>query len=171
VFKGTYRHRLDPKGRLPVPGAFRRALEASGVVHSVVVTLLDECLAAYAPSEWARLEDQLRSLPAFNRGVKALTRVLMSRARDCEIDGQGRIRLPPELRAAAGVAREAVVVGVLNRFEIWAPEAWDSFLRESETLLDDATFEVQWPLPTAPPSGGPPRTPFRDPHPQGKPSR
>ena len=98
VFKGTYHHRIDPKGRLPVPAAFRRALAEQGA-GAVVVTLLDQCLAVYPPAEWARLEAQLASLPAFSRPVKALTRLLASRAGDCELDVQGRILLPPALRA------------------------------------------------------------------------
>ena len=53
MFKGTYRHKIDPKGRLPVPAAFRRALGGAPVL---VVTLLDQCLAAYPPAEWARLQ-------------------------------------------------------------------------------------------------------------------
>ena len=79
-------HRIDAKGRLPVPAAFRRGLVQEGA-GTVVVTPLDQCLAAYAPSEWTRLEDQLRTLPAFSRPVKALTRLLMSRAADCEPRG------------------------------------------------------------------------------------
>lgn len=156
MFKGTYRYRIDPKGRLPVPPPFRRALhEASG--DRVVLTLLDQCLAAYPPAEWARLEDQLSRLPAFSKPVKALTRALASRAVDCGLDAQGRILLPPALRAAAGLAREAVVVGVLNRFEVWSPEPWDAFLRDSERLLDDVSLDVQWPVPPAgPPSTGKP---------------
>ncbi len=73
MFKGTYHHKMDPKGRLPVPAPFRRVLAAQGA-GTVVVTLLDECLAAYPPSEWKRLEVQLAALPAFSRPVKALTR-------------------------------------------------------------------------------------------------
>jgi MraZ protein len=162
VFKGAYRHRIDPKGRVPVPAAFRRQL-AEG--HDrVVVTLLDQCLAAYPPAEWSRLEDQLRALPAFSRPAKALTRLLLSRAADCSLDGQGRILLPPALRAAAGLAREAVVVGVLNRFEVWAPDAWEAFLRDSERLLDDASLELGWPMPSPGASSPPVR-------PQPKPNR
>jgi len=152
VLKGTYRHRIDGKGRLPIPAAFRRVLGEAGD-RGVVVTLVDQCLAVYPPSEWTKLETQLAALPAFNKQVKALTRLLASRAADCEIDVQGRILLPSSLRKAAGLARDAVVVGVLNRFEVWSPEAWESFVRESERFLDDVSLDVQWPtLPTVSPS-------------------
>jgi MraZ protein len=166
VFKGTYRHRIDAKGRLPIPAAFRRGL---GDAVAVVVTQLDQCLAAYPPAEWARLEAQLATLPSFSKPVKALTRLLASRAADCELDVQGRILLPPALRAAVGLQRDAVVIGVLNRFEIWTPEGWDAFVRESEQLLDDASIDIQWPPPPATPTGAaaaPPATPPRDRDPQ-----
>jgi MraZ protein len=110
----------------------------------VVVTQLDQCLAVYSPPEWSKLEAQLAALPAFSKPVKALTRLLASRAADCEIDVQGRILLPPSLRTAAGLSRDAVVIGVLNRFEVWAFETWEGFLRESERLLDDASLDIQW---------------------------
>jgi MraZ protein len=174
VFKGTYRHRIDPKGRLPVPAVFRRALAQSGQEH-LVATLLDQCLAVYPLAEWIRLESQLRQLPAFSRDVKALTRLLASRAVDCELDVQGRILVPSTLRRAADLADETVVVGVLDRFELWAPARWDDFLRESERLLDDVALGVQWPVgaPAAPPpaAGGPGGPPPRGRRPQEKPSR
>ena len=66
VFKGTYHHRIDAKGRLPIPAVFRRAL---GDDRRVVVTLLDQCLAVYTEAEWARLESQLAALPAFSVSV------------------------------------------------------------------------------------------------------
>jgi len=154
VFKGTYRHKIDPKGRLPVPAAFRRLMTAAGA-DGLVVTLLDQCLAAYPPEEWARLEAQFAALPAFSRPVKTLSRLLASRATDCALDVQGRILLPPALRQAARLTREAVVVGVLNRIEVWEPEAWSTFLRESERVLDDVSLEVQWPVSPAPPEAAP----------------
>lgn len=151
---------------MPVPAAFRRGLGEGS--PSLVLTQVDECLAAYPPAEWGRLEQQLRAMPAFSAPVKALARRLLSRAADCTVDVQGRILLPPALRAAAGLEREAVVVGVLDRFEIWAPPNWEAFLRNSERLLDDASLEVSWPLaapaacPTEPPAAPrPPRKPKR----------
>ena len=147
MFKGTYHHRIDPKGRLPIPAAFRRALGDEG---SVVATLLDQCLAVYPTEEWARLETQLAALPAFSKQVKALTRLLTSRAIECEIDVQGRILLPLALRQSAGLERDATVIGVLNRFEVWSPDAWGGFVRDSERLLDDVSLDIQWPLAPAP---------------------
>ena len=177
MFKGTYHHRIDAKGRLPVPAAFRRSL---GDERLVVVTLLDQCLAVYSPGEWGRLEAQLAALPAFSKPVKALTRLLASRAADCEIDVQGRILLPPSLRLAAALGRDAVVVGVLNRFEVWSPESWDTFVRESERLLDDVSLDIQWPLPAPAPTGPvsasppapipPPKAPSGSGDPQAKPN-
>ena len=147
-----------------MPAVFRRALaEASPVL---VVTPFDQCLAAYPPSEWSRLEEQLRALPAFSRPAKALTRLLTSRAVDCELDVQGRILIPASLRAGAGLAREALVIGVLSRIEVWAPERWDAFVADSERLLEDATLDVQWRPPPAAP--GEPRPGG---HPQEKPKR
>jgi MraZ protein len=171
VFKGTYEYRIDGKGRLPVPAAFRRAL---GDDQALVVTQLDQCLAAYAPGEWAKLEAQLAALPAFSKPVKALTRLLASRAADCAIDAQGRILVPSVLRAAAGLKAEVVIVGVLNRFEIWGPDAWKGFLADSERMLDDVSFDLQWPA--APgivdPGSPPPVPPLPEAHrPQAKPKR
>ena len=166
VFKGSYRHRIDGKGRLPVPAAFRRLLGEAGST-TVVLTPLDQCLAAYPAHEWFRLESSLAALPPFSKPVKALSRLLSSRAVDCRLDVQGRILLPSVLRAAAKLEREAVVAGVLNRFEIWEPRAWSAFLTDSERVLDDATLDVAWPLP---PTEGPPAAAGRA-RPQGKPRR
>lgn len=146
VFKGTYRHRIDSKGRLPVPAPFRRSLRAASV-PSLVATLVDQCVAIYPEAEWRRLEEQLRRLPAFQRQTRALARHLASRAVDFGLDAQGRILLPAALRAAAELKREAVIVGVIERIEVWSPETWDGFLRDTERLIDDVSLDLGWPLP------------------------
>jgi MraZ protein len=167
VLKGTYQYRIDPKGRLPVPPGFRRVLSETGK-GTVVVTRLDQCLAVYAPAEWAKLEAQLAAMPAFHPKVRILTRLLASRAVDCELDKQGRILVPLPLRREASLQREVTVVGVLNRLEIWPTEAWQEFLKDSERILDDVSADLPWPLPAdAPWPGASPGAV----DPQAKPSR
>ena len=152
MFKGTYRYKVDAKGRIPVPPAFRPALGDQG---QAVVTLVDQCLGVYPPEHWNRLESQLLSLPPFSAKAKALSRLLLSRAADVEMDVQARILVPPSLRAAAQLKDEVVVVGVLDRFELWSPEIWDGFLKDSEKLLDDVGFDLAWPVPPPAPVENP----------------
>ncbi len=150
MFKGTYRHRLDGKGRLPVPAALRRTLPAG---KALVLTSLDQCVGVYPAAEWQKLEAQLARLPAFDPKARALIRLLLSRAVDAELDVQGRVLVPQELRASTLLETDVVIVGTLNRFELWAPERWEAFLRESEGLLDDPTLQLDWP--PAPSTGKP----------------
>ncbi len=145
MFKGSYRYKIDAKGRLPLPPAFRKALGSQG--SALVATRLDGCVALYSESEWQRLETQLRRLPAFAKQTKALTRHLASQAADCGVDTQGRVLIPPALRGVVGLKREATVVGALDRIEVWAPDTWTDFLRDSERLLDEMTLDLSWPLP------------------------
>ena len=76
-----------------MPAAFRKALGPGGQA-TLVVTLLDQCLAVYPAVEWERLESQLAALPAFSKPVKALSRLLASRASDCEIESRGAFSSP-----------------------------------------------------------------------------
>jgi MraZ protein len=137
MFTGTFEYRIDAKGRLPVPAPFRRALGDDA--GPLVVTLLDHCLAVYPASEWAQIEKQLVDLPWLNKSNRAIARRLASQASSCPLDVQGRILIPPIQRRGAGLGNDVVVVGVLNRFEIWSPEGWAAFLQESEALLDDVS--------------------------------
>jgi MraZ protein len=156
-FKGTYRLKIDPKGRLPIPAPFRRLIVRGPDKGTVVLTLLDDCLAAYPPEEWEVVATRLRQTPSFGKKARALTRLLASHACDCELDRQGRILVPASLRQAAGLESEALVVGVLERFEIWTPDRWNRFLGEAERMLDDVGFDVPLPIPR-PAAGDDPST-------------
>ncbi|HVI85387.1 MAG TPA: hypothetical protein VNA86_08720, partial [bacterium] len=99
------------------------------------------CLGAFSPTEWQSLEEKLRSQPLKNRDF---VRLLLSAAEDCDLDRQGRIYLPPHLRAYAGITRGVTIIGMGNRLEIWSTPLWRTRLRKvvkaPETLakhLDD----------------------------------
>lgn len=123
MFMGEYQHTIDPKGRLFIPVKFREGLGEAFVVTKG----LDDCLFAYSLDEWKRLETKLKALPFTKADARAFTRIFFSGAMECELDKQGRILLPANLRKYAQLDKDAVVIGVSSRVEIWSKERWDGY--------------------------------------------
>lgn len=128
MFMGEYQHTLDAKGRLIVPAKFRDELGAG----AVLTRGLDNCLFLFPMSEWRILEEKLKSLPLTKAGARQFVRFLFSGATDCELDKQGRIVVPQNLRDYADIEKDAVVIGVSNRVEIWSKEKWETYMEEAE---------------------------------------
>ncbi|GAA0444440.1 MAG: division/cell wall cluster transcriptional repressor MraZ [Bacillota bacterium] len=128
MFMGEFQHNIDTKGRMIVPSKFRE-----GLGESFVVTRgLDKCLFAYPMDEWKLLEEKLKKLPLTKKDARAFTRFFFSGAIECEVDKQGRINIPQNLRSYAALEKECVVIGVSNRIEIWANENWEEYVTDSE---------------------------------------
>jgi len=120
-FTGEFRHTLDDRGRVAVPVRFRARL-AEG---ATLARWLDSCLGLFPADEWNELAARLRALPLTNPNAREFARFMSSGAVEVELDKQGRVLVPGYLREYAGIAEgEVVVVGALNRLEIWAPAAW-----------------------------------------------
>ena len=123
MFMGEYSHSIDDKGRLIIPSRFREELG-----NSFVLTRgMDGCICIYPETEWKVLETKLRSLPLTNRSAREIVRFLVSGAAACELDKQGRILVPQALREYAGLEKEVVLAGNLERIEIWNKERWGEF--------------------------------------------
>ena len=122
MFMGEYNHTVDAKGRLIVPSKFREQLGD----EFVVTKGLDGCLFVYENTEWKILEEKLKALPLTNANARKITRFFLAGATLCEVDKQGRILLPAVLREFAKIEKDAVMVGVGNRIEIWSKESWMS---------------------------------------------
>ncbi len=121
MFMGEYNHTIDAKGRLIVPSKFREKLGD----EFVVTKGLDDCLFVYPLEEWAHIEEAFRKVPLTNKKARDFVRFFFAGAASCEVDKQGRILLPPSLRAYAGLDKEIVSAGVLNRVEIWDKAKWE----------------------------------------------
>jgi MraZ protein len=120
MFMGEYSHSIDEKGRLIIPSRFRDELGA----RFVLTRGLDGCLAVYPMTEWEKLEEKLSSLPLTNKSARTITRFLVSAAAQCELDKQGRILVPGALREYAGLEKDVVLTGNLERIEIWDKTKW-----------------------------------------------
>ncbi len=112
---GTHSYQLDPKGRISLPARFREAF-----ADGAVLTLgQDGCLFCFPRAEWERRSREVRSHPLSDAEGRAYARLFFGKAEAVELDGQGRLLIPQRLRGEVGIGREAIVLGVLDRMEIW----------------------------------------------------
>lgn len=136
LFRGEHHYSLDDKGRIVLPSKFRRALG-----NTVVVTRgLDECIAVYAPAEWTKNEKKLRA-QAVNR--RDFVRFMLASAEDVELDRQWRMTLPAHLREYAKIERDAVVVGVGSRLEIWSLANWQRYIARVQSEAPTLAGELK----------------------------
>ena len=120
MFMGEYNHTIDAKGRLIVPSKFREQLGS----EFVITKGLDGCLFVYSNEEWANIEKSFHEKPHTGKDARKFMRFFFAGACTCEVDKQGRILIPANLREYAGIEKDVVSVGVLSRVEIWSKEKW-----------------------------------------------
>ena len=125
MFRGLTAINLDGKGRMAMPARYRSKLEkdANG---TLVVTIDTEqpCLLLYSYPQWELIERKLEALSSFNPVTRRIQRLLMGHATELEMDGSGRVLLPPLLREYAGLERSVMLVGQGKKFEIWGEAQW-----------------------------------------------
>ena len=125
MFRGVQHINMDAKGRMAIPARQRESLSAE-CQGNVVITIDTQsyCLAVYPLPEWERIEREVQALPALNPAVKRFQRLVLGYASDLELDGNGRILLPPALREYAQLNKKVVLVGQGNKFELWSERLW-----------------------------------------------
>ena len=144
MLRGVSSINLDAKGRLAVPTRYRAELQESCERQMVVTVAVDGqcvgergCLWLYPLPEWEKLELTISKLPSLNKTAVRLRRFLIGNASECEMDGQGRLLLPEKLRTFSEMDKKIVLVGQLNKFEIWNDVAWTD--KEAEWMSGDDT--------------------------------
>jgi MraZ protein len=139
MFIGQYEYSIDNKKRLFIPSKFR-----TGAKKFFVTRGLEGCLFMYAPGMWQEITAKFKKLPLTKTEARAFLRMLLSGAAECDIDSQGRILVPHNLCNYAKLKKNIVIVGVLDRVEIWSKEEWNmysdkslkSFTDSAEKLID-----------------------------------
>lgn len=115
---GIYQHTLDAKGRLFIPAKLREEL---GDVFYVTLSM-DPCLSVYSSEAWKTFSDKVSAMPYVQQRKM---RALYAFAAKVELDAQGRILLPQNLRERAGLTKNVTVVGANNHAELWSSDVWD----------------------------------------------
>lgn len=138
MFFGTYTPKLDDKGRLFLPAKFRDEL-AEGLV---VTRGQERCLTVWSMDDFGKLTDRLREAPVTNKGTRDYVRMLFAAASQEVPDKQGRINIPPVLREYASLTKDVMVIGAMNRIEIWDPTSWRQYSEEQEQVFAELSDEV-----------------------------
>ena len=129
---GEYSHTIDDKGRLIIPAKLREDL-GEGVV---ICNGLEGCLFVYSQEEWRKFVAELNTLPRMNKDSRTFQRYFLGSAYEGSFDKQGRVLVSATLRKAAGLTKDVVLVGVLDRVEIWDKDRWEERSRVSEEDMD-----------------------------------
>jgi MraZ protein len=143
MFRGSSSHILDPKGRITVPSRFRQAIREGGA-DAVMITRMDKCLCSYPLDAWSKIEEKILDLAEKSDAMRRFRRVFVGGAFECTCDKQGRVLIPPTLRAYAALEKEIVLVGVLDHFEIWSKDNWvnENELMEEDMLKEEVRNEI-----------------------------
>lgn len=132
MFIGEYKHNLDQKGRLALPSRFRQKIKSA-----IITRGLDRCLFVFNKNEWEVLAKKLIELPLSQFNSRAFVRLMLSGAMDAPLDKQGRILVPDYLRKYAGLKKQAVVIGLYNRIEVWNLQEWEKYKNRTEASSDE----------------------------------
>ena len=135
MFRGANKVTLDAKGRMVMPTRYRERLADRSQGRLVVTIDRDHCLLLYPLPDWEEIERKLMRLPTLNVQARRLQRLMVGHATELELDGHGRLLLPPQLREFAGMTREAMLIGQGTRFELWDEARWNE--RRDEWLKDE----------------------------------
>lgn len=144
MFRGTFEHTIDGKGRLSVPAKFRDLLIASNDDRVVVTNFQAHsipCLHVYPYPAWVRLEGSITQRPQLDPRLQHFQNYYIAGAQDCQLDKQGRILLPQGLRSYAKLDQAVTITGVGEKFCVWDRAAWKGVFAESEkTVFEDPSF-------------------------------
>ena len=134
MFTGTYQNSIDSKNRMIIPSRYRDQLGG----HCMLTRGFDRCLYIYSLEDYEVLVNKIRKLPQSDRDVRKFIREFFSNTEECHLDSQGRILIPQHLRDYAGISKNLVTKGALDKIEIWSTEVLSD--PEGENMMDNEEF-------------------------------
>lgn len=130
---------MDSKGRVIMPSKFREGLGDTFIITKG----LDECLFVYSLSEWERIEHKLKELPLNKKDARAFMRFFFSGASQCELDKQGRVLIPQNLREYASLKKDLMIIGVSTRVEIWSLDKWQKYVDDTDVSFEEIAENLE----------------------------
>ena len=140
-FKGQAEYSVDVKGRIAIPAKMRAALSPDAQGTFTLTKGFEQCIYAYPQDNWKLKEAEYSALNINNRNARHLVRMILMWAEEVSLDGQGRISLPKPLSEYAGIGEKALIIGAMDRIELWDPAAFENYLTEQS--IDQETLAEQ----------------------------
>lgn len=143
MFRGATTVNLDAKGRVAIPTRYRtELLEENQGLMVCTVDIRQPCLLLYPLKEWEIIEQKLLALSNFSPEQRSLQRVMLGYATECELDNAGRILISSALRKHAKLEKTIMLVGQLNKFEIWSETLWEAQIAQDMALGMSGQFAL-----------------------------
>jgi len=140
TFTGEYSYALDAKGRVNIPAKFRNVLTADNDQSFVITRGMDPCVWVYPIIVWQSIEDELRKLSSLSQVNRSFVRNTVRYASSVQYDKQGRIAVSSNLIQYADLEKEVLILGMVNKIEIWNPDILDSVDKQSQEI-DSSQFD------------------------------
>lgn len=146
IFVGEFTHSVDGKGRVAVPNAFRRKFAPDEDGKLVLARAPNRCIEVHTLGEWVEhVNKTMKNMSLYRPQARRLRRARLSQAREVDLDGQGRILVPKNLKDLAGITGEAVIIGVGPFFEMWEPGRYREYLGRADEQYDEDLAELDEP--------------------------
>lgn len=134
MFTGTYQNSIDSKNRMIIPAKYRDQLGGK----CMLTRGFDRCLYIYSMEDWDVLVEKIKKLKQSDRDVRKFIREFFSNTEECHLDSQGRILIPQHLRDYAGISKELLTKGAMDKIEIWSADVLES--PDGENMMDNEEF-------------------------------
>jgi MraZ protein len=141
-FKGSYEYSVDNKGRVNIPARLRKYVSPEANDTFVITRGYEKCLFVYPLDEWNKLEQSIRDLTPTNPKHRYFMRTLLEQATESQLDGQSRISIPKDLLRLAGIENDVLILGVLERLELWSPEIYREYQKSQEESYESVAQSV-----------------------------
>lgn len=141
-FKGSHEYSVDSKGRINIPARLRKYVSPEANDTFIVTRGYEKCLFVYPLDEWNKLEQSIRDLSATNPQHRFFMRTLLELATESQLDGQSRITVPRELLQFAGIENDVLILGVLERIELWNPRIYQDYLKAQADTYENVAQNV-----------------------------
>jgi MraZ protein len=141
-FKGSYQYSVDNKGRVNIPARLRKYVSPDANDTFVITRGYEKCLFVYPLDEWNKLEQSIRNLTPTNPKHRYFMRTLLEQATESQLDGQSRISIPRDLLRLAGIENDVLILGVLERLELWSPEIYKQYQKSQEESYESVAQTV-----------------------------